>query len=992
MNFQLDSLVRSFEKAGQNGPPRAPSQYGVVPPQQQQYQQEQPYQQQVVPAPAMQQQPSYTNYGQQSRASSTSGPPSSSSSQAYAAPIVAQMSQMSVNAAPQAQLSPPPGAGPSYAYTQPLPAQQQMQQQRPPQQQTQPTQQQQQPRQQQQPPVGPPPPSSSTSSSSSYPQPSQAMFGGGYAQQQQQQQLPPQVQAPPTQSMYPSGAAGMYGPPPGGLGGAPGAYPADPDAKSIDVQNIDQKTLPRPGDDQARPNSNLSCDPKYLRLTVGALPQSVGLKQRFALPVGCIVRPMYPGDVVPTAQFGSSGIVRCRRCRTYINPFVQFIEGGRRYRCNVCSLPNDVPVDYFCALDENGVRRDVAERPELRSGTVEFLASAEYMVRPPMPPAYFFAFDVSQSAVRSGFLKSAIDTVRDCLDSMASKSERTRIGFITYDRSIHFYGLRSSSMAPSMMVVGELSDPFAPVPDDLLVNLKECRTVVDATLDVIANSFLETEIQESAMGPALQAAYSTISQIGGKLLVFQSTLPSIGAGRLLSRDDARGYEANSKEHELRNPADNFYKSMAAECSRQQVCVDVFTTSVPYADIASMCVLPKYTGGDIRYYPQFSLAKDAVKFKTELTRNLTRDVAWESVCRVRCSKGFRVCAFNGHFFIRSLDLLALPATNADQTHAVYLAHDEVVPNMQACYIQCALLYTSADGERRIRVHTMQVPVVNDMTDLFRSIDSGAMACFLTRLSAERTNSARLQDARDALTHKLVDALKEYKLLGGARHSFGFNSLVFPESMKLLPLFAMCATKTLALKGAPRDVAVDNRVECSFDIMSCSAEDCLRMMYPACYALHGGSEECGIPANDSDEALMNMKMPPRTALAGERIDARGIYLIDDGRKLLVWVGGQSDQRMVTSIFGDQGCPDPFVDAYLPTISGNKVNEKVRNTVKRIRRRNQARYQALTVVRQGTPQEALLFNHLVEDRASGGGMGYGDFLVQLHRLISQASSAGR
>ena len=777
-----------------------------------------------------------------------------------------------------------------------------------------------------------------------------------------------------------------------GMGGQQGGYPPDADARSIDVQNLDQKALPRPGEDEARPNSNLSCDPKYLRLTVGALPQSVGLKQRFALPVGCIVRPMCPGDSVPTAQFGSSGIVRCRRCRTYINPFVQFIEGGRRYRCNVCSLPNDVPVDYFCALDENGVRRDVAERPELRSGTVEFLASAEYMVRPPMPPAYFFAFDVSQTAVRSGFLKSAIDTVRDCLDSMQSKSDRTRIGFITYDRSIHFYGLRSTSMAPSMMVVGELNDPFAPMPDDLLVNLQECRTVVDATLDVIATSFLETDIQESAMGPALQAAYSAVSQIGGKLMIFQSTLPSIGAGRLLSRDDARGYEANSKEHELRNPADNFYKSMAAECSRQQVCVDVFCTSVPYADIASMCVLPKYTGGDVRYYPQFSLAKDEVKFKTELTRNLTRDVAWESVCRVRCSKGFRVCAFNGHFFIRSLDLLALPATNADQTHAVYLAHDEVVPNMQACYIQCALLYTSADGERRIRVHTMQVPVVNDMTDLFRAIDSGAMACFLTRLSAERTNSARLQDARDALTHKLVDALKEYKLLGGARHNFGFNSLAFPESMKLLPLFAMCATKTLALKGAPRDVAVDNRVECSFDIMSCSAEDCLRMMYPACYALHGGSEDAGIPENDSIEALMKMKMPPRTALAGERIDARGIYLIDDGRKLLVWVGGQCEEKMITSIFGDQGCPDPFVDAYLPTISGNKVNEKVRNTVKRIRSRNQARYQALTVIRQGTPQEALLFNHLVEDRASGGGMGYGDFLAQLHRLVQQAANAGR
>ena len=61
----------------------------------------------------------------------------------------------------------------------------------------------------------------------------------------------------------------------------------------------------------------------------------------------------------------STGIVRCRRCRTYINPFVQFIDGGRRFRCNVCSLPNEVPVDYFCTLDANGRRRGGAVQAEL---------------------------------------------------------------------------------------------------------------------------------------------------------------------------------------------------------------------------------------------------------------------------------------------------------------------------------------------------------------------------------------------------------------------------------------------------------------------------------------------------------------------------------------------------------------------------------------------------------------------------------------------------
>lgn len=37
-------------------------------------------------------------------------------------------------------------------------------------------------------------------------------------------------------------------------------------------------------------------------------------------------------------------------------------------------------------------------------------------------------------------------------------------------------------------------------------------------------------------------------------------------------------------------------------------------------------------------------------------------------RIRCSKGLRVSAFFGHFFIRSSDLLALPACDVDKVGA------------------------------------------------------------------------------------------------------------------------------------------------------------------------------------------------------------------------------------------------------------------------------------------------------------------------------------
>ena len=44
---------------------------------------------------------------------------------------------------------------------------------------------------------------------------------------------------------------------------------------------------------------------------------------------------------MPLIDFGSSGIIRCRRCRTYVNPYVTFTDSGRKWRCNICSMLND---------------------------------------------------------------------------------------------------------------------------------------------------------------------------------------------------------------------------------------------------------------------------------------------------------------------------------------------------------------------------------------------------------------------------------------------------------------------------------------------------------------------------------------------------------------------------------------------------------------------------------------------------------------------------
>jgi protein transport protein SEC24 len=58
-----------------------------------------------------------------------------------------------------------------------------------------------------------------------------------------------------------------------------------------------------------------------------------------------------------------------------------------------------------------------------------------------------------------------------------------------------------------MMVVADLEDPFLPLPDDLLVNLSESRTVVEALLDSLPSMFENNLNIESALGPALKATF-----------------------------------------------------------------------------------------------------------------------------------------------------------------------------------------------------------------------------------------------------------------------------------------------------------------------------------------------------------------------------------------------------------------------------------------------------------------------------------------------------
>jgi len=80
------------------------------------------------------------------------------------------------------------------------------------------------------------------------------------------------------------------------------------------------------------PSPTANADPSYQRSTLNAIPTTHALLGKSKLPLALVLTPyrsLNEGEE-PVPLVTDTVIARCRRCRSYINPYVQFVDGGNR--------------------------------------------------------------------------------------------------------------------------------------------------------------------------------------------------------------------------------------------------------------------------------------------------------------------------------------------------------------------------------------------------------------------------------------------------------------------------------------------------------------------------------------------------------------------------------------------------------------------------------------------------------------------------------------
>ncbi|XP_039822384.1 protein transport protein Sec24-like At4g32640 isoform X2 [Panicum virgatum] len=718
-----------------------------------------------------------------------------------------------------------------------------------------------------------------------------------------------------------------------------------------DTRQGGQATVPPAASSEFIVKDTGNCSPRLMRCTVNQIPCTGDLLTTSGMPLALMVQPFalpHPSEEpIQLVDFGEMGPIRCSRCKAYINPFMRFVDQGRHFVCNLCGFRNDTPRDYMCNLGPDGRRRDADDRPELCRGTVEFVATKEFL---------------------TGATAAACSAIAQAISDLP-EGPRTMVGIATFDSVIHFYSLKRAQQQPLMLIVPDVHDVYTPLQTDLILPVSECQENLEQLLESIPNMFENNRVADSAFGAAMKAGFLAIKSTGGKLLVFQSVLPSLGVGSLSAREAegrANVTTGDKEAHKLLQPVDNTLKTMALEFAEYQVCVDVFLTTQSYVDIASISVVPQTTGGRVYYYYPFSALSDPAKLFNDLRWNISRPQGFEAVMRVRCSQGLQVQDYFGNFCKRVPTDIDLPAIDSDKTVMVTFKHDDKLQENAECGFQCALLYTTVYGQRRIRVINLSLSCTSLLSDLFRYADlETQFACFLKQ-AANGIPTSPLPRIRDEATNTCINILQSYRKHCASVTSSG--QLILPEALKLLPLYTLALVKSVGLRT---DGCLDERSYWMSIVSSISVVLAVPLVFPRLIPIHD------LTSRADDDTLI----PSSLMLSSENVQEDGVYLLENGEDGLIYVGNMVNPATLEQIFGVSSLAALPVQLVLEQFD-NELSRKVNEVVNEIRRQR-CSYLRLRLCRRGEPSGDFFRSFLLEDKAPGV-FSYVEFLVHVHRQI--------
>jgi protein transport protein SEC24 len=389
-----------------------------------------------------------------------------------------------------------------------------------------------------------------------------------------------------------------------------------------------------------------------------------------------------------------------------------------------------------------------------------------------------------------------------------------------------------------------------------------------------------------------------------------------------------------------------------------------------------------TGGETFYYPNFIGGRDNAKLSLEIKHTVTRETGYQALMKVRCSNGLQISAYHGNFIQHTFGAdLEIGVIDADKAISVTFSYDGKLDSKLDAHFQSALLYTTASGERRVRCCNVIASVSENPRDCLKFVDQDAVYTILAKEASTKlaTTSGSFKDIRNFLTERTIDVLSCHRknLLSQA---YPPGQLVMPERLKEFSMYMLGLVKCRAFKGG--NESSDRRVHEMRMIRSIGALEMSLYLYPRMIPIHNLQPEEGFP----DAKTGHLKMPPGIRTSFARVEAGGVYLVDNGQQCLLWMHSQTSPNLIADLFGENMTSLQSLDPYtssLPILQTH-LNAQTRNIIEFLRTTRGSKGLSIQLARQGIDGAEYEFARMLLEDRNNEAQSYVDWLVHIHKGV--------
>lgn len=201
-------------------------------------------------------------------------------------------------------------------------------------------------------------------------------------------------------------------------------------------------------------------------------------------------------------------------------------------------------------------------------------------------------------------------------------------------------------------------------------------------------------------------------------------------------------------------------------------------------------------------------------------------------------------------------------------------------------------------------------------------------------------------------------------------------MLPNTLLHFPLYTLATVKNAIFRS---DTPIDERVTLMRRFESLSDKTATLWIHPNLYNLAALAEGVG-------EMKQPFEMPAALDLTAEKLDQRGIFLLDDGVAFILWVGSAVDPSMLQAVFGIQSLSQ--VDAQNSQLQitrlENEYSHRVNNIIDHLRS-GRTGYTWMYPMKEKDPAERKFFSKLIQDRFPDS-YSYREFVVELRNAAGQ------